>query len=122
MDQRRTDRCPATLPATETPVRGAETLTRRGFSTAAAALSAAALLSGCRSATKPARDATLLHNRAVREGVAELEATMNAVDERLGQFNAENWQDALANLQTSAIRMHNSIDELKRALGYAEAS
>ncbi len=97
-------------------------MNRRSFSVAAAALSAAALLSGCRSKTEPARDATLLHNRAVREAVAELQETMNAVDEHLGQFNAENWQDALANLQTSALRMHNSIDELKRALGYAEPS
>lgn len=97
-------------------------MNRRNFSAAAAALSAAALLSGCRSESKPARDATLLHNRAVREAVTELQETMNSMDERLGQFNAENWQDALANLQTSAIRMHNSIDELRRALGYAEPS
>ena len=97
-------------------------MNRRSFSAAAVSLSAAALLSGCRSKTEPARDATLLHNRAVREAVAELQETMSAMDERLGQFNAENWQDALANLQTSAIRMTNSIDELRRALGYAEPS
>ena len=97
-------------------------MNRRSFSAAAVSLSAAALLSGCRSKTEPARDATLLHNRAVREAVAELQETMCAMDERLGQFNAENWQDALANLQTSAIRMTNSIDELRRALGYAEPS
>lgn len=99
-----------------------DVMSRRSFSAAAAALSAAALLSGCRSASKPARDATLLHNRAVREAVTELQSAMNAMDERLGQFNAENWQDAVANLQTATIRMHNSIDDLKRALGYAEAS
>ncbi len=106
------------------PVLPGSPLDRRRFSAVAAAvsaLSAAALVGGCRSASTPARDATLLHNRAVREAVAELESTMNAMDERLGQFNAENWQDALSNLGTAAIRMHNSIDELKRALGYADA-
>ncbi len=46
---------------------------------------------------------------------------MNTIDEHLGQFNAENWQDSLANLQTSTIRMHNSIDDLKRALGYRDS-
>lgn len=93
---------------------------RRRFAFAAA-LSSAALLSGCHSQPKPSREATLLHNGAVRESVTELEQAMNMMEERIGQFNAENWQDALANLQTSAIRMHNSIDELKRALGYRES-
>ena len=126
MDQRRTDTPTTIPPTTDTVSPSVETMDRRSFSiasvtsVAASAVSAVALLSGCRSATKPARDATLLHNRAVRESVTELEATMNAMDEHLGQFNAENWQDALSNLQTSAIRMHNSIDDLKRALGYAE--
>ncbi len=92
---------------------------RRRF-TLAAALSSATLLAGCRHDPEPARDATLIHNRAVGEAVAELEQTMNSMDEHLGQFNAENWQDALANLQTATIRMHNSIEELKRSLGYSE--
>ncbi len=108
-------------PAKDSPAPSGHRPDRRSFSIAAAALSATALLSGCRSSeTKPARDATLLHNRAVRDAVAELEGTMNAMDEHLGQFNAENWQDALSNLQTATIRMHNSIEELKHALGYAE--
>ena len=100
----------------------ANSMNRRSFSLAAGAAltSATAALSGCNSASKPARDATLIHNRAIREAIAELEQAMNSMDERLGQFNAENWQDALANLQTSVIRLHNSVDELKRSLGYTE--
>ena len=94
---------------------------RRHFARAVVGLSSAALLAGCHSTQKPARDATLLHNRAVREAVAELEQTSTNIDEHISQFNAENWQDALANMQTSIIRLHNSIDELKRALGYREA-
>lgn len=98
-------------------------INRRRFTlAAAAALSSATALSGCHSASQPARDATLIHNRAVRDAVTELEQTMNSMDEKLSQFNAENWQDALANLQTATIRMHNSIDELRRALGYNEAA
>lgn len=92
---------------------------RRAF--AVAALSSAALLAGCRSGSQPARDATLFHNRQVREAMQELEQATNAIDMRMGQFNAENWQDALANLQTSAIRLRNVVDELRRSLGYAEA-
>ena len=86
-----------------------------------AALSSATLLSGCRSSTEPARDATLFHNRQVRESMAELEQATNAIEMHMGQFNAENWQDALANLQTSSIRLRNVVDELRRALGYADA-
>ena len=85
-----------------------------------AALSSATLLSGCKSNSKPSREATLFHNRQVREAVQELEQATNAVEMHMGQFNAENWQDALANLQTSAIRLRNGVDELRRALGYAE--
>lgn len=94
---------------------------RRRFAFAAA-LSSAGLLAGCHSQPKPSREATLLHNGAVREAVTELEQAMNMMDERIGQFNAENWQDALANLQTSTIRMRNSIEELKHSLGYSEAA
>ena len=36
------------------------------------------------------------------------------------QFNAENWQDALANVQTAAVRLRHDLDELKRSLGYEE--
>ena len=93
---------------------------RRHFTLAA--LSSATLLSGCRSATQPARDATLFHNRQVREAMTELQQATNALEMHMGQFSAENWQDALANLQTSAIRLRNVVDELRRSLGYAEAA
>ncbi len=91
---------------------------RRHFTLAA--LSSATLLAGCRSASQPARDATLFHNREVREAMLELEQATNAVEMRMGQFNAENWQDELANLQTSAIRLRTVVDELRRSLGYTE--
>ncbi len=91
---------------------------RRAFTLAA--LSSATLLAGCHSASEPARDATLFHNRQVREAMQELEQATNAIEMRMGQFNAENWQDALSNLQTSAIRLRNVVDELRRSLGYAE--
>lgn len=114
------DRSPAAPPPVSALAFAASgPLDRRRFALALAG-SSAALLAGCRSPQKPARDATLLHNRAVREAVSDLEQTMNNIDEHMNQFNAENWQDALANLQTSVLRMHNSIDDLKRALGYRE--
>ena len=94
---------------------------RRSFTLAA--LSSATLLMGCESSQpKPALDATLLHNKTVRNAVGELEQGMNALEMRLGLFNAENWQDALANMQSSILRMRSDVDELKRALGYAEDS
>ena len=95
---------------------------RRSFVLAAATLSSAAWVAGCRAASEPklAHDATLLHYGAVREAVTEVEQSMNGIEERLGQFNAGNWQDALANLQTASLRMQNSIEELKRALGYVD--
>ena len=93
-------------------------MNRRTFTLAA--LSSATVLTGCRSESKPARDATLFHNRQVREAMQELEQATNALEMRMGQFNAENWQDALANMQTSTIRLRNVVDELRRALGYAE--
>ncbi len=91
---------------------------RRRFTLAA--LSSATLLSGCHSERepKPSREATLLHNEGVREAVAELDQAVNGLEMRVGQFNAENWQDALTNVQTSAIRLRSDVDELKRALGY----
>jgi hypothetical protein len=82
----------------------------------------AALLAGCRSATKPARDATLFHNRAVRTAVANMDEAVNMVDERLSGFGPENWRDALSNLQTAAIRLRSDMEELRRALGYAETA
>ncbi len=93
-------------------------LDRRTF--ALAALSSATLLAGCRSESEPARDATLFHNRQVREAMGELEQVTNLIEMRMGQFNAENWQDALSNLQTSAIRLRNVMEDLRRSLGYAE--
>ena len=95
-------------------------MNRRNFTLAA--LSSATILSGCKSQSKPARDATLFHNGEVREAMGELEQATNAVEMRMGQFNAENWQDALANLQTSAIRLRNVVDDLRKALGYSESS
>ena len=93
---------------------------RRHF--ALAALSSATLLAGCRSESeaKPSRDATLLHNEGVREAVNDLDQAVNNLEMRIGQFNAENWQDALTNVQTSSIRLRSDVDELKRALGYSE--
>lgn len=81
----------------------------------------AAALAGCRSTEHPSRDATLLHNRAVRSAVADLEQAINHLDMRLTAFGPENWRDALSNLQTSVVRIHSDMDELKHALGYAEA-
>ena len=80
----------------------------------------AALLSGCHSETKPSRDATLFHNKAVRSAVANLQEAVNILDERLTGFDPDNWRDALSNVQTAAIRLRSDMDELKRALGYAE--
>ena len=51
----------------------------------------------------------------------ELDQAMNGLEMHLGQFNAENWQDALTNAQTSTIRLRNVVEELKRSLGYADA-
>jgi hypothetical protein len=82
----------------------------------------AALLSGCHSEQKPSREATLLHNRAVRDAVAELDQAMNGLDMQVSQFNAENWRDALSNVQTAAVRLRTDVDELKRSLGYADPS
>ena len=95
---------------------------RRRFTLAA--LFPATLLTGCHSEgePKPSRDATLFHNEHVREAVEELDQAMNGLEMRMGQFNAENWQDALTNTQTATIRLRNVVDELKRSLGYAEAS
>ena len=95
---------------------------RRHF--ALAALSSATLLAGCHSEKEPtpSREATLLHNEGVREAVAELDGAVNALDMHLAQFNPENWQDALNNAHTSAIRLRADVGELKRALGYNEAT
>jgi hypothetical protein len=81
----------------------------------------AAVLTGCHSATIRSRDATLLHNAAVRTAVADLTEAVNHLDERLTAFGPENWRDALAATQSTAIRLRADLDELKRALGYAES-
>lgn len=81
----------------------------------------AVLLSGCRSASKPSRDATLLHNRAVRDAVANLQEAVNHLDERLTGFGPENWRDALSSVQSTAVRLRSDLDELKHALGYADS-
>lgn len=82
----------------------------------------AAILTGCHSGTKPSRDATLLHNRAVRDAVSELDQSMNHLDMRMTSFGPENWHDALASLQSTVIRLHSAVDELKHSLGYADTS
>ena len=93
-------------------------MNRRRFTLAA--LFPATFFTGCHSETKPARDATLFHNENIRESVADLEQGISGLEMRVGQFNAENWQDALANVQTSAVRLRHDLDELKRSLGYEE--
>ncbi|MGI4830152.1 MAG: hypothetical protein ACRYFU_18410 [Janthinobacterium lividum] len=97
-------------------------MNRRRFTLAA--LFPATLVTGCHSdkEPKPSLDATLFHNAHVREAMDELDQAMNGLEMRIGQFNAENWQDALTNTQTAAIRLRNVTDELKRSLGYAETS
>lgn len=82
----------------------------------------AAILTGCHSPAKPSRDATLFHNSDVRAAVSELDQAMNVLEMRVSSFNAENWQDALSNMQTSIIRMRSDIDELKKALGYGDVA
>ncbi len=79
----------------------------------------AVLLTGCRTGTKPARDATLFHNKAVSAAMVNLQEAVNMVDERLSGFGPENWRDALASAQTAAIRLRSDMDELRHALGYA---
>ena len=95
-------------------------MNRRRFTLAA--LFPATFFGGCHSASeaKPSREATLFHNENVREAVQELDQAMNALEMRLGQFNAENWQDALTNAQTTTIRLRNVVEDLKRSLGYGE--
>ncbi len=95
---------------------------RRTF--AFAALSSATFLSGCHAEKEPgpSRDATLLHNKNVSEAVDDLDRAMNNLDLRLQTFNAENWQDALNHVQTATQQVHNGVDNLKRALGYDEAT
>jgi hypothetical protein len=80
----------------------------------------AAVLTGCHSGSKPSREATLLHNNAVRDAVAELDQSMNHLDMRLTAFGPENWRDALASLQSTVVRLHSAVDELKRSLGYTD--
>lgn len=82
----------------------------------------AALLAGCHSGTKPSRDATLFHNKAVRTAVDNLQESVNMVDERLTGFGPENWRDALSNMQTAAIRLRSDMEDLRRALGYAPST
>ena len=97
-------------------------MNRRRF--ALAALFPATFFAGCHSESepKPSREATLFHNENIREAISELDQAMNGLEMRIGQFNAENWQDALTNVQTSTIRLRNVVDELKRSLGYTEPS
>ena len=92
-------------------------MNRRQFSLASLP---ALLAAGCRSRDEPARDATLVHNREVGAAVKDVDAAMDGLDMRLTAFGPENWRDALANLQTSVIRLRTEVEELKRALGYAE--
>ncbi len=82
----------------------------------------AAILTGCHSGTKPSRDATLLHNREVRDAVAELDQSMNHLDMRMTAFGPENWRDALSSLQSTVVRLHSAVDELKHSLGYADGA
>ncbi len=82
----------------------------------------AALVAGCRSGSKPSRDATLFHNKAVSSAVLNLQEAVNMVDERLTGFGPENWRDALASLQTATIRLRSDMEELRRALGYTEST
>lgn len=82
----------------------------------------AILITGCRSGTKPSREATLFHNRAVNTAVNNLQEAVNMVDERMTGFGPENWRDALSNLQTAAIRLRSDMEELRRTLGYEDSS
>jgi hypothetical protein len=82
----------------------------------------AVLLSGCHSGSKPSREATLFHNKAVNGAMENLEEAVNLVQERLTGFGPENWRDALANLQTAAIRLRSDMDELRHALGYSDTA
>ena len=54
--------------------------------------------------------------------MGNLEESVNHLDMRLTTFGPENWRDALANVQTTAVRLRTDLDELKRALGYSEVS
>lgn len=80
----------------------------------------AAVLTGCRSGTKPSREATLFHNKAVNAAVVNMQEAVNIVDERLSGFGPENWRDALASLQTAAIRLRSDMEQLRSALGYTD--
>lgn len=82
----------------------------------------AALLAGCRSGSKPSREATLFHNKAVNAAMGQLQEAVNNVEERLSTFGPENWRDALAGVQTAAIRLSSDMEELRRTLGYAESA
>lgn len=94
-------------------------MNRRQF--ALGSLPAALAVAGCRSASTPARDATLFHNSAVRTAMANLQEGLNFLEERLSGFGPENWRDSLSSAQTAAVRLHGDMDELRRALGYADA-
>lgn len=93
---------------------------RRRFTLAA--LFPASFLVGCNSGQIPSREATLVHNQDVRQAVADLDQATNALEMHLQAVTAENWQDTLANAETSVVRLRADIDGLKKALGYGDTA
>lgn len=52
--------------------------------------------------------------------MANLQEGMNFLDERLTGFGPENWRDSLSSAQTASVRLRSDLEELRRALGYAD--
>ena len=88
------------------------------------ALLAASLLtlSGCESESKPSAGATLVNREAIHKAVNALVEATDSLARSVGDFDTEDWKDVVPDVQTAASNVTAAVLELKRALGYSDAS
>jgi len=91
-------------------------MNRRRFAKLALAVPIA--LTGCESEPKPSHTATLLDNEAVRRAFQELEESIEGLEMRVGEFDTEDWREAVPDVKDATTGVRNGVDQLKRVLGY----
>lgn len=83
--------------------------------------SSAALMAGCEPESRPDHTATLLNNANVRQAVQSIDDAIASLEGDVDDFATENWREVVPRVKTSADEIREAFDQLKTALGYADA-
>jgi hypothetical protein len=79
-------------------------------------------LSGCETESKPSASATLVNREAIHKAVNALVEAADNLARNVSDLDTEDWKDVVPDVQAAASTVTTAVLELKKTLGYSDAS